>query len=92
MQTIEVKIDQSLADIALQEYGSVNGIQLLLEDNAWLNGPTANIYPGDVLNVRETPLNKTMKTELSTAIIATVKGARGTGIGYMRIATNFIVK
>lgn len=91
MQTIKVKHNQSLADIAIQEYGKIEGLFLLVEDNPNLNGVTDNVFLGDELLIRDNAINAQMKEYLSPHDIATVKGARGEGIGYMRIGTDFIV-
>ncbi len=91
MQTIEVKKDQSLADIALQQYGHVEGVFFLVEDNTELIGITDNTYEGDQLIIREENLNSPMQTFLSDYNIATAKGARGEGIGYWNVGQNFKV-
>ena len=91
MQTIKVKHNQSLADIAIQEYGSIEGLFLIVEDNPTLNGITDNVFFDDELLIRDKAINSQMKNYLATETIATVKGARGEGIGYMRIGTDFIV-
>lgn len=92
MPSIEVKKDQSLFDIALQEYGSVEGVFLLVEDNAFLNGITDNVFEGDVLMVRDEAIQKPMKNYLQDFEIATVKGVRGEGIGYWQIGKDLEVK
>ncbi len=91
MQIIKVKHNQSLADIAIQEYGSIEGLFLLVDDNPTLNGITDNVFFGDELQIRDKTINAQMKEYLVPHDIATVKGARGEGIGYMRIGTDFIV-
>ncbi len=92
MRIIKVKKDQSLADIALQEYGHVEGVFFLVEDNATLIGITDNIYEGDQLIIREEQINAPMQTFLADYIIATAKGARGCGIGYWTIGVDFEVQ
>lgn len=89
MQIIKIKKDQSLADIALQEYGHIEGIFSLLEDNPYLKGITDNLYEADTLRVRDQPINSRMRSFLSSYEIATMSGARGEGIGYWRIRTDF---
>ncbi len=92
MQAIKVKKDQSLADIALQEYGHVEGVFLLVEDNPQLIGITDNVFAGDELLVRAENINSPMKIYLTDYDIATVKGGRGEGIGYWNIKKDFIIE
>ena len=91
MRTIKVKKDQSLADIALQQYGHVEGVFFLVADNRHLIGITDNIYHGDELLIRTENINSPMQIFLSDYDIATVKGARGVGIGYWSINQDFKV-
>ncbi len=92
MRIIKVKKDQSLADIALQEYGHVEGVFFLVEDNIGLIGITDNIYKEDELLIREEQINASMKTFLADYDIATVKCARGCGVGYWTIGVDFEVQ
>lgn len=91
MRSIEVKIDQSLADIAIQEYGDVSGLIYLVQDNPNLLGITDNVYPGDILIIRNKAINTQMVTYLRPFEIATVKGSRGEGINYWAVEVDFIV-
>ena len=91
MRTIKVKKDQSLMDISLQEYGNVEGVFLIVEDNDKLIGITDNVFAGEELLIRDNAINKRMADYLSPNEIATVKDARGSGIGYMRIGIDFKV-
>lgn len=52
---VQVYAGQSLADIAVQEYGSIGGLSLLLEDNKDRLTDITNIPAGTFLIVR-TPL------------------------------------
>lgn len=92
MHNTTVKRDQSLFDIALQEYGHIAGIYMLLEDNPNLIGPTDNIYEGDQLLIRETVINSQMANYLRPYNIATVMNARGEGVGYWAIEVDFKVQ
>ena len=91
MRVIKVIKNQSLLDIALQEYGSVNGAFWLVEDNDKLLGITDNVFENDELNIRDEVINVGAKAYLEPHDITTVEGARGEGIGFMRIETDFIV-
>ncbi len=92
MRTIEIKKDQSLADIALQEYGDVQGLFMLVDDNAdILNGITDTLHKGDKLQVRNAKINRRMQEHLSEYALATAKGARGEGIGYWGVDRDFII-
>ena len=92
MRSIKVKIDQSLADVAIQEYGDIGGLIYLVQDNANLLGITDNIYPGDELFIRNEIINRPMVDYLRPFDIATVKSCRGEGIGYWAIERDFIVQ
>jgi len=91
MQTIKVRKDQTLLDIALQEYGGVNGVFFLVEDNKNLIGITDSVFEGDDLLIRKEIINKQMVSYLREYEIATAKEVRGEGIGYWRIGKDFIV-
>lgn len=90
MRTIIVKLNQSLFDIALQEYGDVQGVFFLVDDNG-LNSIDANVYEGDELQVRDEVIDKETKEYLEDHELATVDNVRGKGIGYMRIEKTFKV-
>ena len=91
MRVIKVIKNQSLLDIALQEYGSVNGAFWLVEDNDKLLGITDNVFENDELNIRDEVINEKMKNYLAPHDLATVKDSRATGIGYWRIEKTFKV-
>lgn len=57
--TIIVQQGQCLLDIALQEYGSAEGVVMLMRDNNL--SLDANLLPGTALVVRNTPINKAVK-------------------------------
>lgn len=53
---------QSIYDVALQHYGSVEGIVLLLEDNTQLIG---SVHPyGQNMKVRDQYIDKTIATKI----------------------------
>ena len=91
MRVINVKKDQSLLDIALQEYGHVEGVFLLVEDNFSLIGITDSLHQGDELRVRKTKINAPMQSFLKEYELATAKGAMGEGIGYWIVSKDFKV-
>ena len=57
--TIIVQQGQCLLDIALQEYGSAEGVVMLMRDNGL--ELDADIAPGTSLVIRNTPINKAVK-------------------------------
>lgn len=57
MAQIKVKQDQTLYDIALLAYGSVEGVIWLLEDNPAVDLETEP-EAGDVLSLRDDAINK----------------------------------
>lgn len=93
MRNIEVKYGQSLFDIALQYYGSIEAVFWIVEDNN-LNGIVDNVYEGDSLQIRDTLMNKQIVTELSKVTVATIynESDRASGIGYMQVERDFDVK
>lgn len=60
MKTVVVQPGQGLEDVALQVYGSVDGVALLVFDNeaVCVNGFSTVLVPGTVLSIRSTPLNE----------------------------------
>ena len=52
MTTFQVQAGQSLTDIALQLYGSVDGVFLLLDDNPSLGSLTPILEAGQKLKIR----------------------------------------
>ena len=89
MRVIKVKIDQSILDVSLQEYGSIAGARWIVQDNELINTETDNIFEGDELNIREQKINSRLQKNLSEFPIQTVKGARGDGVGFMAIGVDF---
>lgn len=45
---------QSLSDIAVQEYGALEALPLLVQDNVTLAGLNAVVAPGTILKIRKT--------------------------------------
>ncbi len=91
MRIIKAKHNQTIADIALQEYGDVEGVFFIVEDNPTLLGITDNLHPGEEIQIRDVRINGPMKEYLSQNVIATAEKARGEGIGYWKIENDFIV-
>lgn len=91
MPIIKVKIDQTLMDIALQEYGDIDGVFWLVQDNTDLIGITDTLQEGQSLIIREEKIKPKMVEVLKSANIATAGKARGEGIGYWVIGIDFIV-
>lgn len=56
---VTVKSGQSIFDIALQEYGSVEGVYNLMQDNpARIPSLDVDLLPGDVLLIGSDPVQK----------------------------------
>ena len=92
MRIIKVRKNQSVFDIALQEYGNIGGAFFIVEDNN-LGGVTDNLHEGKMLKIKEIQgKDKRIRDFLSTEKITTVKGVEGTGIGYWEINRNFIIQ
>ena len=93
----KVKERQSVLDIALQLYGHLDGVQLLIEDNPHLlHSPCAHLLVGDEVFVRD-PLDEAAVQALAGQFVATLDAQieveeRCEGIGYWRIGRNFKVR
>lgn len=59
MRTVTVKPNQTLADIAVQEYGSLSALFLLAEANGI--APAARLQPGRVLRLPEAAPDREMQ-------------------------------
>ena len=92
MRIIKVRKNQSLFDIAIQEYGNIAGAFFVVEDNN-LGGVTDNLQEGKALKIREVQgKDKRIRGFLSAEKITTVKGVEGIGIGYWEINRDFIIQ
>ena len=80
---------QSLFDLALQEYGSVDGVFDLIERNK-LNGPTDNVYPKEELELSDEKTAPRIHRYLSTFDLGTLE-ERADGIGWMQVERDFVV-
>lgn len=87
MRTIIVQEDQSLMDIALQEYGSVEAVQWIVEDNpGTIDSIVENLYYGMLLNIRDEVMDGSVKQALQGKKIATMDNTtHAEGIGFERI-------
>lgn len=65
MRVIIVEDKQTIYDIAIQEYGHVDGAQLLLEDNPELQGYDAILFAGQLLKIIQEPINKEIVEQFS---------------------------
>lgn len=61
-RTIIVEPGQCLEDIALQEYGSIDGVREVVMDNelVFIDGFNTRLLPGTKLQVRDTPIDPPM--------------------------------
>lgn len=89
MRTILIKKDQTLMDIALQEYGSLESMDELVRLNG-LRGYTDNIYQGDELVVGD-PLQVRVVSFLADYALQTARDVRPQGIGYWAVGRDFEV-
>ena len=58
-RTIIVEPGQCLEDIALQQYGSIDGVREVVMDNeaVFFDGFSTRLQPGTRLTIRDTPLD-----------------------------------
>lgn len=85
MKEYIVKPGQSLFDIAVIVYGSIEGLSWLIQDNN-LQGPTDRIGSGQRLKVRSQASNARARVYLEVyPVIATItEPDRAEGIGFWR--------
>ncbi len=57
VKTVEVLHRQTISDIAIQEYGGVEGLLQLIKDNEGLT-LTSNLTTGQLLKITAIPVNK----------------------------------
>lgn len=64
--TVIVQPGQCLEDIALQEYGSIDGVREVVMDNeaVFVDGFSTRLLPGTKLQVRDTPIDRVMYTTM----------------------------
>lgn len=86
MTNYEIKPGQSLFDIAVEVYGSVEGVAWLLQDNPVVPGPTGPILPGQILLIRDEKINARMVENLAAyAPFQTIESAdMPSGIGFWK--------
>ena len=71
MATYRVKVNQLLNDIAIEHYGDHDrGMVALLQMNPRLNGPTDNVFEGDMLEVGP-PFNSQVASQARIVGVAT---------------------
>lgn len=87
---ISVKQDQTILDIAVQEYGSIEGAYDIVELNG-MSSVQDNLECGDQLMVGEVK-NKAIKTYLEDfEIVSGGDDARAEGIGFWRVDLDLII-
>lgn len=61
-RTVIVEPGQCLEDIALQEYGSIDGVREVVLDNplVFVDGFSTRLVPGSRLSIRDTPIDPPM--------------------------------
>ena len=82
VKTIVVKGRQTLWDIAIQEYGSIEGVEQLIADNPGLVDYESNLVAGTLLKVKSDAVDKDVvdfftKNELEP--ISALDGENNTG-------------
>ena len=87
MAKIIVQPGQSLFDIAVKYYGSVEGVFDILRRNK-LKGITDNVYAGDELELADRALNTRVARFLEPYEVATMEERlRADGIGWMQLGS-----
>ncbi|MBY0244932.1 MAG: hypothetical protein K2Q03_05705 [Sphingobacteriaceae bacterium] len=92
MRRIEVQYKQTLLDIALQEYGSIDGVYWLVEDNG-LDSIIDNVAVGQLLIIRNDVVNMGMRNFLQTYKVSTAdEQTQATGIGFWVLEQDFKIQ
>lgn len=90
MKQVPVKNNQTLFDIACQEYGDVTAVFDLVELNGF-DSPVDNLNAGQMINIGE-PKNKAIKDYLEQyEVVSGTDDSRAEGIGFWLIEDDFIV-
>lgn len=94
MSQKKVKDRQSILDLALKFYGDLQKLDWLMEDNPTLIfSPTANVYEGEMIEIREGYFINDLQQELlqrgQEIATLTQNSDRAKGIGFMRIRKDF---
>ncbi|MCY4418872.1 MAG: hypothetical protein OXB93_03385 [Cytophagales bacterium] len=76
-------------DLALQEYGDIEGVWQILEENG-LDSILENMHAGQELEISLEPLSYALVNYLRSYEIGTM-GDRPTGIGWMALEKNFVI-
>jgi hypothetical protein len=93
IKTIEVEHNQSLFDIAIQEYGSVEAVEWLVEDNDWIYSVVDIIEAGDMLKIRNEVVHTPIRDELiHYELVSGGVETHPEGVGFWRIEKDFIVQ
>lgn len=76
MKDIKVFARQTIEDIAIQHYGSIDGVSLLLVDNrnTLTDGYSTVLHSGMILKVRDTPIDQRTYNEIKTRDIVPATG------------------
>ncbi len=83
MKTITVLDNQTVQDVAVQYYGSVEGQWWLMTDNAVINSLTDRLNAGDKLLIRsDSAISRDIVEYFSSRLIAIVAGEAGNGGDY----------
>lgn len=86
MKSIHTTLGQSLADVAVQEYGAVEGVFALLIDNEVIGDLSDVLEPGTALNIRNEKMklnndNLTIKQMMDLEQIGRIIGGLPTHAG-----------
>jgi hypothetical protein len=94
MKTIMISEGQNLFDLALQQYGSIEGIFWIIEDNITVvNSIDASLVAGMVLNIRDAVIDSEVINyyERNKTQVNTGDPAGDEGIEFWGIEEDFVV-
>jgi hypothetical protein len=93
IKEVTVKYDQTVMDIAIQEYGKVEAVRWIVDDNADIYSAVDIIRAGEKLLLRDDVMHEPVRNELRQHEIVTGSiDSRPEGIGYWRLENDFIIQ
>ena len=91
MAIVSVQQGQNLFDIAIENYGTVVGVNDILLRNPHLFSLTQKLYEGDPIEVADEPIRLEVRREVQrSGVVATDdRYSEGVGIGYSVLGDDF---
>ncbi|CAN5437132.1 hypothetical protein BH09BAC1_BH09BAC1_05030 [soil metagenome] len=97
MRKVPIGFGQSLVDMTIQEYGSIDGmVQIMIDNPATISSLDADLVPGNVLNIQNEAKDDQVKRLFDTkgykpATWIPQANPRLVGVGYWRVGSTFTI-